>query len=480
MAISDLLVFLFVGAIAAYFSVTSKSNASRNARLNPSANPNLKPSSPLAIWLALMLLPTLLVGWSVLVRQPFPPILLVVVTLTCIWLYFHLSQGKRSPLSSLYTPSTDAIAELSPALSYVTKPVLEPEEEAKLKGCFPWAVFYVKKIEFAQQAIICRGQLRYQPGTNWQRSQQRRNPDFNQNQQQASSQEINQERQTSIDLDNLDKLSPSEAVYRIIAANIEAEFGDRFWLFFQPEPPSSLHPVSDTEDLETEPTYSFVLLPRLPSIPSALSNLDHMQIANLIPIGNNQARVELEAAPNVSNPVAVADAVADASRVAPGNRPTLTSLILPLVLLLITIATILAIGANSNSLNLLNLLDSQNFGDVRDLPNLPNLPSLAWGQGISYGIGILAILLAREISRRLVAKHYGITLTAPLAIPFLSGFGTLGVYSLPKSGYIPQRRAAFHLAIVPAVAGLAIALPLLVIGLINSSPTEIVAATTSY
>jgi membrane-associated protease RseP (regulator of RpoE activity) len=433
MAISDLLVFLFVGAIAAYFSV----NARSGTRQNVTPNLNLKPISPLAIWLALMLLPVLLVGWSVWMQQSFPPSLLVVATLTWIWLYFSLSSLSNGGVSrSLFsTPSAYAIAELSPALSYITQPVLEPEAETRLKGCFPWSVFYVKQIEYTQRAIICRGQLRYQAGTNWQRADRN------------GSQGSQQDR----DPGDLSKLLPSEAAYRIIAANIEAEFGDRFWIFFQPEPLINQSLSNDADELETEPIYSFALLPRLQP---GTSSLDNVKIARILPIGNHQARVELERS----------DAANIATNMTERPRSIFNS-IFPFILALPTIATTLAIGMSGSRLNLLNFQNSQSW------------QTLTLGSGFFYIGGLIAIFLAREITRRQVANRFSISLSVPFAIPFLSGFGTLGVYSLPKSGYLPQRRAAFYLAIAPALAGLAIALPLLIIGLVNSSPTEIITTT---
>jgi membrane-associated protease RseP (regulator of RpoE activity) len=463
MAISDLLVFLFVGAIAAYFSV----NARSGTRQNVTPNLNLKPISPLAIWLALMLLPVLLVGWSVWMQQSFPPSLLVVATLTWIWLYFSLSSLSNGGVSrSLFsTPSAYAIAELSPALSYTTQPVLEPEAETRLKGCFPWSVFYVKQIEYTQRAIICRGQLRYQAGTNWQRADRN------------GSQGSQQDR----DPGDLSKLLPSEAAYRIIAANIEAEFGDRFWIFFQPEPLINQSLSNDADELETEPIYSFALLPRLQP---GTSSLDNVKIARILPIGNHQARVELERsdAANIadvsdSSDTGASDDVTDrrdiTDVIATANiatnmteRPrSIFNSIFPFILALTTIATTLAIGMSGSRLNLLNFQNSQSW------------QTLTLGSGFFYIGGLIAIFLAREITRRQVANRFGISLSVPFAIPFLSGFGTLGVYSLPKSGYLPQRRAAFYLAIAPALAGLAIALPLLIIGLVNSSPTEIITTT---
>ncbi|AFY71044.1 hypothetical protein Pse7367_2791 [Thalassoporum mexicanum PCC 7367] len=434
MAISDLLVFFFVGLIAAYLSWRAKSA--------PRANINLTPTASLAIWLGLMLLPTLLVGWSVWVRQPFPPILLVVVTLTWIWLYFSLSPAAQSPPFFLHTPSAYAIAELSPALSYITKPALAPEAETRLKGCFPWAVFFLKQIEYNQRAIVCQGQLRYQAGSNWQRSLR---------EQPAQTDHLP-------DATELAKLSPSEAIYRIISANINAEFGDRFWIFFQPAPSNAPSAANQLDDLSTEPLYNFLLLPRLntpdnsgqtknPNHINNLQNLnlDQIQVADIVPTGNNRAKLKLKRSAT--------------------NRPikpaNLGRWILPLLLLASTIVTMLATGANIRTLSL------DNF----------RFPAI--GSGIVYAIALFIFGLTHQIARHLVAKRYQLKLSPPFVIPFLAGLGTLGSYALPQAGYLPNRRAAFHLAIVPTLAGLAIAFPLLIVGLVNSSATELIATSSA-
>ena len=70
------------------------------------------------------------------------------------------------------------------------KPALRPidaVEEASLRDCFPWSIYFLQNLEFRPQAVICRGQLRTNP----------------------------------------------EAAYETIRENVERHFGDRFLVIFQ-------------------------------------------------------------------------------------------------------------------------------------------------------------------------------------------------------------------------------------------------------
>lgn len=64
---------------------------------------------------------------------------------------------------------------------------LDRDEEAALKSCFPWTVYYLNEIEYRAQALICRGHLR----------------------------------------------SPSDKAYETVRRNVADKFGDRFVLVFQ-------------------------------------------------------------------------------------------------------------------------------------------------------------------------------------------------------------------------------------------------------
>lgn len=60
-------------------------------------------------------------------------------------------------------------------------------EEKNLRDCFPWSIYYLENIEYRPQAVVCRGKLRSNP----------------------------------------------QEAYQKIRENIEAKFGDRFFVLFQ-------------------------------------------------------------------------------------------------------------------------------------------------------------------------------------------------------------------------------------------------------
>jgi Zn-dependent protease len=64
---------------------------------------------------------------------------------------------------------------------------LTTDEEKTLQTCFPWSTYYLQNIDYRPQAVICRGQLRSQP----------------------------------------------DVAYKTIRDNVEAAFGDRFFVVFQ-------------------------------------------------------------------------------------------------------------------------------------------------------------------------------------------------------------------------------------------------------
>lgn len=144
------------------------------------------------LWLVLMMPTFLWMGWTLMhgTKQPLPPSLVIWPLIICpllYWVLFHW--GRQLPKNKhgeaqvpKSVPSQEGNLEPLPTL----RP-LDNSEEAQLRNCFPWSVYYVQNIEYRPQAVICRGQLR---------------------------------------------AKPTEA-YQKIKANVEAKFGDRFLLIFQ-------------------------------------------------------------------------------------------------------------------------------------------------------------------------------------------------------------------------------------------------------
>lgn len=146
------------------------------------------------LWLVLMMPALTLSAWTMIygIKQPPPSFLIFGICITCLLLYWVLFQsgrrGTRPPQSESPRLETN---QTNPVIYPIPEPIpvlaLEPNEEANLRNCFPWSVYYIHNIEYRGQAIICRGQIR---------------------------------------------TTPTKA-YQQVKANIEAKFGDRFLIMFQ-------------------------------------------------------------------------------------------------------------------------------------------------------------------------------------------------------------------------------------------------------
>lgn len=89
-------------------------------------------------------------------------------------------------------------------------------------------------------------------------------------------------------------------------------------------------------------------------------------------------------------------------------------------------------------------------------------------QGIYYSLSIVAILLAHEMGHYLMCRKYGINATLPFFIPIpFEPFGTMGAF-IKMRDKIPNRRALFDVGVAGPLAGLALTIPILIIGLKNS------------
>jgi membrane-associated protease RseP (regulator of RpoE activity) len=149
---------------------------------------------PLWILWTILMLPPLLTGGIVTWSKQIPPLPALIFVCSACWLLYWrlLDWGKPKPRSLaqpldaitehpdraditisgaldkaelLTHPPTDT-AETIPAEAIVVANTLrpiEPEEEAILKTCFAWNVFFLDKIEYRPQAVLCRGKLRTDP-----------------------------------------------------------------------------------------------------------------------------------------------------------------------------------------------------------------------------------------------------------------------------------------------------------------------------
>lgn len=147
------------------------------------------------LWIVLMT-PPFLTGAAVALGNQIPPLPVAIFVCSICWLvYWRLLAWDRqqqqlpppppaAPSPSLAAPSeVPAESTTPPSVSYP----IEPTEEAMLRTCFAWNVFFLEKIEYRPQAVLCRGKLRTDPDT----------------------------------------------AYTTIVRNIEATLGDRFFILFQ-------------------------------------------------------------------------------------------------------------------------------------------------------------------------------------------------------------------------------------------------------
>jgi membrane-associated protease RseP (regulator of RpoE activity) len=137
-------------------------------------------------------------------------------------------------------------------------------------------------------------------------------------------------------------------------------------------------------------------------------------------------------------------------------------ILLPLILFLVTILTTLISGT----------LLQVGFLRQAGLPTPPLDSALVldpknWLMGASFSFTLLAILIAHELGHFLACRYYGIDATYPYVLPappVLTPFGTFGAVIRIRSPFYSSRQL-FDVGIAGPIAGFAVLLPALVIGL---------------
>lgn len=109
------------------------------------------------------------------------------------------------------------------------------------------------------------------------------------------------------------------------------------------------------------------------------------------------------------------------------------------------------------------LLTTTWVGALRSGVNLLAEPS-HFLVGVPFAVALLAILGAHELGHYVVARAYGMSVTLPYFIPVPFAMGTFGAFIQMKS-IAPTRRAMFDVAVAGPLAGLALAVPAMVVGL---------------
>lgn len=96
-----------------------------------------------------------------------------------------------------------------------------------------------------------------------------------------------------------------------------------------------------------------------------------------------------------------------------------------------------------------------------------------WG-GYSYAIPLLSILLFHEFGHYFAARYHRVDASLPYFIPFplLSPFGTMGAV-ISMRGRIKSRNALLDIGAAGPLAGLVVAIPVLIFGLLGSPVREV-------
>lgn len=101
-----------------------------------------------------------------------------------------------------------------------------------------------------------------------------------------------------------------------------------------------------------------------------------------------------------------------------------------------------------------------------------SLSDLIWN-GVTFGGCLMSILLAHEMGHYLLAKFHRIPATPPFFIPMPVGpFGTMGAVIFQDASKA-NRRQLFDIAIAGPLAGLVIAIPVLVYGVTTSELVQV-------
>ena len=239
-------------------------------------------------------------------------------------------------LKAIGTPTNKALAELS---------------RDKLRGCFPWTMYYIQDFEYRPQAIICRGNLRAAP----------------------------------------------EEAYQCINTNLTNLFGQRFLLVLQ-------------EGFAGKPFFAIV-----------------------------------------PNPTAAAREAADETETETDTdreRPNLA-----IALLVASLFSTMSVGALASG---------------RFTPETLFSPPTNLLAGLPYALAIVAILGVHELGHYFAARRHNLNMSLPYFIPVPFFLGTFGAFVRLKEP-VPNRKSLFDVSIAGPLAGLAVAFPLLIWGLTQST-----------
>ena len=141
----------------------------------------------------------------------------------------------------------------------------------------------------------------------------------------------------------------------------------------------------------------------------------------------------------------------------------------PLLLLVLTALSTLTTGALQHGVEV---------GGIGELFALPFTRPLDLLRGWDFALPLMAILFAHEMGHYIAARLHRIDVSPPYFIPMpLTLFGTMGAV-IRMRGRIESRRALLDVGAAGPLAGMVVALPVLVYGIATSPVTPLPAAGT--
>lgn len=93
--------------------------------------------------------------------------------------------------------------------------------------------------------------------------------------------------------------------------------------------------------------------------------------------------------------------------------------------------------------------------------------------GFMFSLPLMSILVVHELGHYIAARYHRVMVTPPYFIPAPSIIGTFGAFIKIKSP-LPDRNSLIDIGAAGPLAGIAVAIPVLVIGLILSEAREVV------
>ena len=91
-------------------------------------------------------------------------------------------------------------------------------------------------------------------------------------------------------------------------------------------------------------------------------------------------------------------------------------------------------------------------------------PQVHWASGLWYAGGVLGILGAHEFGHYFMCRRYGVSATLPYFIPAPTLAGTFGAVIRIRDGF-PTRAALFDIGVAGPIAGFAVLVPVLLVGM---------------